>query len=86
MRMITVREANQRFSRVLSEVEKGETILITKNGQIVAELRPRPHDPRQDSEWRRAHQRLVGCLRSWPDRGYIVGTISEADKYEDAPL
>lgn len=86
MRVITVREANQGFSRVLSEVEKGETILITKNGKVVAELRPRPHDPRRDPEWRRAHQRLVERLRSWPDRGYVIGTISETDKHEDAAL
>ncbi len=85
MRVVTVREANQGFSRILAEVETGETILITKNGRTVAELRPHPDDPRMDAEWQAAHRRLVERLRSWPDRDYRVGTITEDDKYGDAP-
>jgi prevent-host-death family protein len=85
LRVVTVREANQSFSRILAEVETGETILITKNGRTVAELRPHPDDPRMDPEWQAAHHRLVERLRSWPDRGYRVGAISEDDKYGDAP-
>jgi len=85
VRVVSVREANQRFSRILADVEKGETFLITKNGHTVAELRPRPDDPRSDPEWRAAHRHLVDVLRSWPDRGTRVGPISEDDKYGDAP-
>jgi len=48
MKMITARDANQNFSKVLAEVEQGETVLITKNGKTVAELRPRADDPRED--------------------------------------
>jgi prevent-host-death family protein len=86
MRIVTVREANQGFSRILSEVERGEIVLITKNGRTVAELRPHPHDPRDDPRWRAAHARMIELLHSWPDRGYRVGTITEEDKYGDAPL
>jgi prevent-host-death family protein len=82
MRTVTVREANQTFSRIVAEVEKGETILITKNGRTVAELRPRTDDPRQDPAWRESHRRLVERLRSWPDRGYVVGAIGDGDKHE----
>ena len=35
----SVREANQNFSKLISEVEDGETVLITKNGRTVAESR-----------------------------------------------
>jgi prevent-host-death family protein len=86
MRSVTVREANQAFSRILAEVEGGESILITKNGRTVAELRPHPHDPRLDPHWQAAHRRLVEQLRSWPDRGQSIGPITERDKYGDAPV
>ena len=85
MRSTTARDANQGFSKLLAEVEKGETVLITKNGKTVAELRPRPDDPRDDPAWRDAYDRMVALMRSWPDRGYEVGRITEDDKYGDAP-
>ena len=42
---MSVRDANQNFSKMLSEVERGETVLITKNGKTVAEVRPRATTP-----------------------------------------
>lgn len=85
MRIVSARDANQGFSRILADVERGETFLITKNGRTVAELRPRPEDPRMDREWLAAHRRLVALVRSWPDRGYRVGPITGDDKHGDAP-
>jgi antitoxin (DNA-binding transcriptional repressor) of toxin-antitoxin stability system len=84
MRIVSVREANRGFSRILADVEKGETFLITKNGHTVAELRPRADDPRDDPQWQSAHRRLMEVLRSWPNRSYSMGPISEQDKYGDA--
>ena len=84
MRSTTVREANQNFSKLLAEVEQGETVLITKNGRTVAELRPRADDPRQDPEWRTGYERMLELMRTWPDRGYRVGKITEDDKYGDS--
>ena len=40
MRVVTVREANQGFSELLTEVEQGEEVLITKRGRPVAVLSP----------------------------------------------
>ncbi len=37
---ISLREANQAFSRCIREVEAGEEFVITKNGQPVARLSP----------------------------------------------
>lgn len=84
MRSMTVREANQNFSRLLAEVEQGETVLIKKNGRVVAELRPRADDPADDPEWCAKRAAMLALMQAWPDRGYMVGEITEADKYGDA--
>jgi prevent-host-death family protein len=85
MRILTAREANQNFSRILAEAERGETVLITKNGKTVAELRPHADDPWQDPTWRAAYDRMVELMRATPATGYRVGEITEDDKYGDAP-
>lgn len=42
MRTVGAREANQQFSSLLSEVEKGGTVVITRHGRPVARLVPEP--------------------------------------------
>ena len=86
MRQLTVREANQRFSRLIADVEAGQTVVITKNGRAVAEIRPRFGDPRSDPVHRAAHERMMRTLRSFPRSAQPVGPITEDDKYGDAPL
>lgn len=83
MRRTTVRDANQNFSKLIAEVEQGETVLITKNGRTVAELRPRADDPREDPEWRAAYERMVQLMKDTPATGYRVGKITMEDKYGD---
>ena len=83
MRIVTAREANQNFSKLLGEAEAGETLVITKNGRTVAELRPRHHDKRDDPEWRKAHEAMVRLMASKVDDGYRVGKITMEDKYGD---
>lgn len=83
MREVSVREANQNFSRLVAEVEAGETILITKNGKTVAKISPQPHDLRDDPEWQAANARMIERLRNKPATGFRVGKITEADKYDD---
>lgn len=82
---MTVRDANQNFSKLLAEVEQGETVLITKNGRTVAELRPRADDPRQNQEWRSDYENMLKLMADTPATGYRVGEITEEDKYGDAP-
>jgi len=84
MRTVTARDANQSFSKLLAEAEQGETVLITKNGKTVAELRPRADDPRDDPEWRAAFERMMALMEATPATGYRVGKITEDDKYGDA--
>ena len=48
MKMVSSREANQQFSRLLSEVAEGEEVVITRRVQPVATLAPyrgRPMTP-----------------------------------------
>ena len=40
MRSVTAREANQAFSRILQEAERGESVVITRRGRPVAVIAP----------------------------------------------
>jgi len=84
MRIMTARDANQNFSKILTEAERGEAVLITKNGKIVGELRPRAQHPKDDDEWRAAFERMTALMSATPATGCRVGTITEDDKYGDA--
>jgi prevent-host-death family protein len=83
MRTVSVRTANQSFSRLIAEVEKGETFRVTKNGRTVAEIRPQSDDPREDPEWLARHEELVQILKSKRCDGYRVVTITEEEKHGD---
>ncbi len=85
MREMSVREANQNFSSVIAAAERGETIIITKNGTPVAKVSPQPADRTMDPAWQAAYQEMVKCMRETPATGFRVGTIAEADKYGDDP-
>jgi len=81
MREMTVREANQNFSQVIAAAERGETIVITKNGTAVAKISPQSADRTKDPEWRSAFAALKKSLGSKRPSGSRVGTITEDDKY-----
>ena len=85
MREMTVRQANQNVSQVISAAEGGETIVITKNGKPVAKITPQTADRTSDPEWRAAFAVLRKSLRAKRATGYRVGTITEDDKYGDDP-
>jgi prevent-host-death family protein len=64
---ISLREANQGFSRCIREVEAGEEFLITRNGQAVARLIPaggkRVLSPEQEAARARTLERMK---EGWP--------------------
>ena len=62
MRSISAREANQFFSRVLGEAERGDTVVITRRGKPVAVLAPYASQLSQERE--RAIERLVELMRT----------------------
>ena len=83
MREMSVREANQNFSKVIAEAERGETIYITKNGKTVAKITPAPQDRHDDPEWQAAYQRLVESLKNKPATGVRVGRTTRDERYDD---
>lgn len=83
MREMSVRDANQNFSQVIAAAERGETIVITKNGAPVARVSPLPADRSADPEWRAAHQAMMTALRAKPATGFRLGAVTEDDKYGD---
>ena len=85
MKVVTARDANHNFSRWLTAAEAGETVLITKNGKPVAELRPRRLAKRDDPEWIAAYREMLRMMEATPITGFRVGGITVDDKYGDAP-
>jgi prevent-host-death family protein len=61
MKTVSARQANHEFSDLLSRVERGEEILITKRGKPVAVLGPyRP--PLMNAERKRAIQHAINVM------------------------
>lgn len=86
MRTVTAREANQNFSKLLADVEQGETVVITKHGRPVAEFRPKRPDKHDDPEWQAAQARLGQALdeaRQLADPDFRLGELTEEDRYGD---
>jgi prevent-host-death family protein len=78
---ITLRDANQRFSRCVREVEAGEEFVITRNGQPVARLIPaggkRVLTPEQEAARARA---LAIMKEGWPIN---AGPLNRDELYDD---
>jgi prevent-host-death family protein len=60
MKHVTAREANQHFAKVLSAVEGGEQVVISKRGKPVAVMSP--YKPALDAEHAAAVERLKAVL------------------------
>ena len=86
MRTVSIREANQSFSRLVKEVEAGETVVITRQGKPVAELVPRQANRLDDPQFKSRFDELRQRLQEWPRDGYRLGKVTEDDKYGDAEL
>lgn len=48
---MSVREARANFAAALEAAEKGEHVIITKNGKPVAELGPPAAEPKKKLDW-----------------------------------
>ena len=81
MGAISIRELNANVSKVLSRVERGETLDITKNGRVIAEIGPKD---RSDPEWQKAYEATKAFLAQGLPLN--VGKVTEDDKYGDARL
>jgi len=85
MRQISIREANQNFSQVIAAAERGETIVVTKNGKPVAKIMPQSQDRTSDPDWLASFAALKKSLRSKRGSSRRVEVITEDDKYGGDP-
>lgn len=72
---LSVRELNNNISKALSRVEAGEVLDITRNGQVVAELRAKR--PVRDEVYWKAREETVAALQ----KGFPLG--AGRPSYED---
>lgn len=69
MRTVSLMTANQEFSRLIKEVERGEGFLITRRGRPVAKLVPHAADKAADPEWAAAYERMIARLEEGASLG-----------------
>jgi antitoxin (DNA-binding transcriptional repressor) of toxin-antitoxin stability system len=58
MGVMSIREFNANTSAAFAKVEAGETIDVTKNGKVIAEVRPKPKNRLDDPQIRAAYERI----------------------------
>jgi antitoxin (DNA-binding transcriptional repressor) of toxin-antitoxin stability system len=81
MRSVGIRDLKARLSRHLEDVRRGEILLVTDRGKVVAELRPAGSgaEPARDELERR--------LQGWVRDGRVrVGPPNEPGWYGPSPL
>lgn len=80
MRAVGIRELKAHLSRFLREVERGETVLVTDRGRVVAELRPPGETARPESE-------LEARLRRTAEKGGLtIGEPNDPSVYGPSPV
>ena len=79
---MSIRELNANISRAIARVEAGETIDVTRNGRVVAEIRTKR--PARDAKWWKARREAAAVMeKGFPGK---IGKITDEDKYGDAEL
>lgn len=69
MRTVSLMTANQKFSKLIREVEHGEGVLITRRGRPIARLVPHRADKLADPEWAAAYERMMAQLEEGASLG-----------------
>lgn len=81
MRTIQASEAKTHFSRLLDEVERGETVAITRHGQVVATIAPVLDLGRQRALQAAAEIRAAGRKRGRISVKEILSARDEGRKW-----
>ena len=63
MRTVPLMTANQEFSKLVREVEQGESVVITRRGRPIARLVPHRADKTADPEWAAAYRRMMAQMK-----------------------
>lgn len=61
--------ANRKFSKLIKEVERGESFVITRRGRPIARLVPHAADKMADPDWAAAHRRMMARLEEGASLG-----------------
>lgn len=62
MGAMSIREFNANISAAFAKVEAGEVIEITRNGKVIAEIRPKRQNRLDDPEFREKWERFSAGL------------------------
>lgn len=71
MRRVSLREANQRFSSCIAEVESGESLVLVRRGKPVARIVPYTKRAERDLKHEAAVQELASFLKKGIDLGGV---------------
>lgn len=77
MGVMSIREFNANTSKAFAKVEAGESIDVTRNGKVIAEIRPKRTSRMDDPEFRARWERMLKGL----DEG-VPGLVGPAT-YEE---
>jgi prevent-host-death family protein len=80
MKQVTAREANQNFAKILSAVEAGQQVVISKRGKPVAVMSP--YKPAQDAEHQAAVEHLRAVLNEPVQLGAPFRTFTRDEMHE----
>lgn len=80
MRTVSLTTANQEFSRLVKDVERGEAFLITRRGHPVAKLVGYAGDKSSDPAWASAYRRMIARLEEGARLGGL--RVNRAELYD----
>ncbi len=63
MGVMSIREFNANISKVIAQVEAGEVIELTRNGKVVAEIKPKRASKMDDPEYRARWEAMMASMR-----------------------
>jgi prevent-host-death family protein len=80
MKQVTAREANQQFAKILSAVEAGEEVVISKHGKPVAVMSP--YRPALGAKRQAAIERLKALMDEPVELGAPFRTFTRDEMHE----
>ena len=63
MGVMSIREFNANMSKAFAKVEAGETIKVTRNGKVIANVVPERSNPMDDPEYRAKYEKMMAMMR-----------------------
>lgn len=63
MGVMSIREFNKNMSAAFAKVAAGESLEISKNGRVFAEIRPKRANRMDDPEYRAKYEKMLAMMR-----------------------